>query len=78
MATDALPNQWDSKLLLAIIFIYLLRRTVKRKLINLFKALSEGGKIEMKMADQFWGDYFGSLSDKFGVRWMINYAQPKQ
>jgi PhnB protein len=20
----------------------------------------------------FWGDYFGSLVDKFGVRWMIN------
>jgi PhnB protein len=20
----------------------------------------------------FWGDYFGSCSDKFGVRWMFN------
>jgi len=39
---------------------------------TLFKALSDGGKVEMAMEDQFWGDYFGSLVDKFGVQWMIN------
>lgn len=44
---------------------------------QLFKGLSEGGKVEMPMEDQFWGDYFGSLEDKFGVHWMVNYnAQP--
>lgn len=32
-----------------------------------FKALSEGGKIEMPLEDQFWGDYFGCFSDKYGV-----------
>ncbi|MCF3109407.1 VOC family protein [Niabella sp. CC-SYL272] len=41
---------------------------------RLFGALSQGGKIEMPMADQFWGDYFGSLQDQFGVYWMINYS----
>ena len=40
---------------------------------RLFNALSAGGKIEMPMADQFWGDYFGSFTDKFGVCWMINF-----
>ncbi len=39
---------------------------------RLFAALSEGGKVEMPMADQFWGDYFGSFTDKFGINWMIN------
>lgn len=39
---------------------------------RLFNALSEGGSVEMPMADQFWGDYFGSLVDKFGVQWMVN------
>ncbi len=39
---------------------------------TLFAALSDGGKVEMEMADQFWGDYFGSLVDKFGIHWMIN------
>ena len=44
---------------------------------RLYAALSEGGKAEMPMADQFWGDYFGSLVDRFGVQWMINYS-PQQ
>jgi PhnB protein len=32
----------------------------------------------MPMADQFWGDYFGSLTDKFGVQWMVIYSAPKE
>ena len=39
---------------------------------RLFAALADGGETEMEMADQFWGDYFGSLVDKFGIRWMVN------
>lgn len=42
---------------------------------KIFKALSAGGEIEMPLADQFWGDYYGSLTDKFGIKWMINYHQ---
>ncbi|HMR82063.1 MAG TPA: VOC family protein [Niabella sp.] len=40
---------------------------------RLFTALSEGGTVEMPIEDQFWGDYYGSLTDKYGVKWMINY-----
>ena len=39
---------------------------------RLFKALGEDGKIDMPLTNMFWGAYFGSLTDKFGVRWMIN------
>jgi PhnB protein len=39
---------------------------------RLFKALSEGGKVEMPLQDMFWGAYFGSLVDRFGIRWMLN------
>ena len=39
---------------------------------RLVAALSAGGTVEQEMADMFWGDYFGSLVDKFGVQWMIN------
>lgn len=28
----------------------------------------------MPIADQFWGDYFGSLTDRFGINWMVNYS----
>lgn len=44
---------------------------------RIFNALSEGAEIEMPMADQVWGDYFGSLKDKFGTGWMVNYGQPQ-
>ena len=39
---------------------------------RLFKALSAGGKIEMELQDMFWGGYYGSCRDKFGVQWMFN------
>ena len=39
---------------------------------RLFNALSAGGKIEMPMQDMFWGAYFGSCADQFGIRWMVN------
>lgn len=39
---------------------------------ELFSKLSEGGKINMPLADMFWGAYYGSLTDKFGIQWMIN------
>jgi PhnB protein len=42
---------------------------------RLFKALSEGGKVEQELQDMFWGDYFGSCSDKFGIQWMFNCAE---
>ena len=41
---------------------------------RLFAALSEGGSVEMPMADMFWGDYYGAFTDKFGIHWMINHA----
>jgi PhnB protein len=40
----------------------------------LFAALSEGGEVGMPLQDMFWGDYFGTFTDEFGVNWMINCA----
>ena len=42
---------------------------------QLFRALSEDGTVEMELQDTFWGDYFGSFRDKFGIQWMLNCAQ---
>ena len=41
---------------------------------RIFHALSAGGAIEMPIADQMWGDYYGSFTDKYGVHWMVNCA----
>lgn len=40
---------------------------------ELFNKLSEGGKVTMPLHDAFWGDYFGSCTDKFGINWMMAY-----
>lgn len=39
----------------------------------LFNALAEGGSVSMPLQDVFWGAYYGILTDKFGIQWMINY-----
>lgn len=41
---------------------------------RLFAELSTLGKIEQKPQEMFWGDYYGSCIDKFGVQWMFNTA----
>lgn len=38
---------------------------------RLFSELSADGEVTMAMGDTFWGSYFGSLTDRFGVNWMI-------
>jgi PhnB protein len=43
---------------------------------RVYNALSEGGRQTMPMANTFWGSYFGMLTDKFGIYWMIS-CEPK-
>lgn len=40
---------------------------------RLFDALSKDGKVTMALQDMFWGAYYGSCTDKFGVQWMFNF-----
>ncbi len=47
------------------------RKETKR----LFDALSAGGKVTMELQDMFWGAYYGSCSDKYGVQWMVNCTE---
>lgn len=39
---------------------------------RLFAALAAGGQVQMPLQQMFWGDYFGSLTDRFGICWMVN------
>lgn len=45
---------------------------------RLFKALSAGGTITMELQEMFWGDYFGSFIDKYGIGWMVNCSEKKK
>ena len=40
---------------------------------QLFNGLSEGGKIEMPIADGPFGSYFGMFADKVGIEWMVDF-----
>jgi PhnB protein len=44
---------------------------------RLFHGLSASGQVEMPLQDMFWGAYFGSFTDRFGIRWMVNCMAPK-
>jgi PhnB protein len=39
---------------------------------KLYKELSAKGTSTMPMAVTFWGSYFGMLTDRFGINWMIS------
>ena len=43
---------------------------------RVFTALSEGGNVTMPLAKTFWTSSFGTLTDKFGVPWMVNVEAP--
>lgn len=49
----------------------------KKETERLFTALSDGGTEIFPLQDMFWGAYWGSCVDKFGTRWMFNYAAKK-
>ncbi len=45
---------------------------------RVFSELSEGGHVEMPMAPAFWGSLFGTLTDRFGIHWMVGYDYPQE
>ncbi len=49
------------------------RKETKR----LYDALSKGGNVTMELKDMFWGAYYGSCTDKYGINWMFNCNEAK-
>ena len=39
-----------------------------------WEGLSAGGRVDVPLEQQMWGDMFGQLTDRFGVSWMVNIA----
>lgn len=44
---------------------------------RLFKALGEGGQVQMPMAETFFASAFGMVADRFGVSWMVINPKPE-
>jgi len=77
MGTDA-PESMGFKMNFGNnVFINLMPDT-RKETERLFAALASGGTVTQPLADMFWGDYFGSCTDKFGVQWMFNCPEKKQ
>jgi PhnB protein len=76
MGTDAVESM-GHKLIVGNNIPRSLEAESKDEAEKLFKGLSAGGKVMMPLKDTFWGAYFGMLTDKFGIQWMVNYTFPK-
>ena len=42
---------------------------------RIFDELSAGGTIDMPLQDMFFGAYYGSFTDKYGINWMVSYQK---
>jgi PhnB protein len=71
MGSDA-PESMGFKLKKGNNTYIMLQPDTREETKQLFDALSVGAEIEQPLQDMFWGDYYGSLKDKFGVQWMFN------
>ena len=49
----------------------------REKADSILANLSAGGSVTMPLQDTFWGSYFGTLTDKFGVNWQIDHSPPQ-
>jgi uncharacterized glyoxalase superfamily protein PhnB/uncharacterized protein YndB with AHSA1/START domain/DNA-binding transcriptional ArsR family regulator len=74
MATDA-PESMGFKVISGNNMHINLEPDSREETKRLFDALSNAGIVTMPLQDMFWGAYFGSCSDKFGINWMVNYAE---
>lgn len=43
---------------------------------RIYRALEQGGVVEMPLAQTFWAERFAMLTDQFGTPWIINYEKP--
>ncbi len=77
MATDALESM-GHKVTSGNNFYLSLETESDEQAKKIFDGLSHGGQIEQPLQDTFWGAYFGMLSDRFGIRWMVSHSKNEQ
>jgi PhnB protein len=74
MATDHLPGISPGELTDGNAVTPSLHPDSREEADRIYAALAEGGEASAPMADMFWGDYWGVVVDRFGLRWMIDVA----
>ena len=74
MGTDA-PESMDFNIVKGNNIHINLEPDTREETKRLFDLLSANGKITMELQEMFWGAYYGSCTDKFGIQWMFNCTQ---
>ncbi|MBK5193367.1 MAG: VOC family protein [Flavobacteriaceae bacterium] len=74
MGTDA-PESMGFKVKFGDNMYINLSPDTRKETKRLFEALADGGEVKQELQDMFWGDYYGSCKDKFGVEWMFNCSE---
>jgi PhnB protein len=74
MGTDA-PDSMGFRVKEGNNIYLMLEPDTRTETLRLFNELSAGGKVEQELQVMFWGDYYGSCKDKFGVQWMFNCTE---
>lgn len=41
---------------------------------RVFRQLAEGGEVTMPLQGVFWGGTFGTVTDRYGIDWMVSRA----
>ena len=49
----------------------------KEKIKALFDKMKEGGKVQMELQKTFWSEYYGMVTDKFGIPWQFSHEDKK-
>lgn len=75
MAADAMPGQPVDEGMRAHISVGV---DTPEEGAKCFNALAEGGTVVMPYEAQFWGDTYGMVTDRFGIKWMVNAAGTAQ
>jgi PhnB protein len=73
MGTDA-PESMGFKVIPGNNIYISLDLDSKEETNRIFNALSSGGTVIQELQDMFWGAYYGSCTDKFGIQWMFNFS----
>ncbi|GHU88218.1 VOC family protein [Clostridia bacterium] len=47
----------------------------KPEIERLFTALSDGGEVTMPLGKTFFSEYYGMVTDKFGITWQLSYTK---
>ena len=45
---------------------------------RIYNKFAEQGEIRIPLGHQFWGAFFGMVTDQFGITWMLSYVNQEQ